>query len=332
MKRGQSGKSLVCPVFKPKGMTSHDVVNAARRAFGEKRIGHGGTLDPMAEGVLILLVGPATRLNRYIEGHDKRYLARISFGVRTDTDDAEGETIRTANVPSEVFDPAFAEEVLKGFLGPQMQMPPIYSAIKKDGVKAYEAARKGKVVNLEPRPIEVFSADLVDIGADGPEAFWDVRFKVSKGTYIRALARDIGHAAGTEAHLSALMRESIGAISLDRCVSLDALPHVLDAAAIDPVEVLGLRFMVLQGDAASALANGAAMKMGPELGGLMRATSADACACMGSSQSSDGPLVDGELVCMVADNKLKAIYRYEQASVRLVPECVFPDGVIRSAI
>ena len=141
MKRGESGLSLVIGVDKPSGMTSHDVVNRCRRIFGEKRVGHTGTLDPLASGVLPICIGPAARLGAYLTGHDKAYRATIAFGVGTDTDDCEGAVTRTAPVPVEVGDRAFAEQFVAQMVGPQKQLPPAYSAIKVNGKKSYSTMR-----------------------------------------------------------------------------------------------------------------------------------------------------------------------------------------------
>ena len=184
MKRGESGLSLVVGVDKPSGMTSHDVVNRCRRIFGEKRVGHTGTLDPLASGVLPICVGPATRLGAYLTGHDKAYQATISFGAGTDTDDCEGTVIRTGEIPVEAGDRDFACKVLSGLVGKQKQMPPAYSAIKVNGKKSYEAAREGRIIELTPRDIEVYAADLVAVRPATGQGYaeWDVRFRVSKGT------------------------------------------------------------------------------------------------------------------------------------------------------
>ena len=130
MKRGTTDLCLVLAVDKPSGMTSHDVVSRARRIFGEKRIGHTGTLDPLASGVLPLCVGPATRLDQFLTGHDKSYVVSVVFGAATDTDDCDGEVIRTGVVPDEVFDPFFASVFVGGLVGKSKQLPPVYSAIK----------------------------------------------------------------------------------------------------------------------------------------------------------------------------------------------------------
>ena len=245
MKRGTTDLCLVLAVDKPSGMTSHDVVSRARRIFGEKRIGHTGTLDPLASGVLPLCVGPATRLDQFLTGHDKSYVVSVVFGAATDTDDCDGEVIRTGVVPDEVFDPFFASVFVGGLVGKSKQLPPVYSAIKVGGTKACDAARKGRVIDLAPRDIEVYSAELLGIGgADGAEpARWDIAFKVSKGTYIRALARDIGHSLGCPAHVGALRRTAAGAIGIADCVTLEVLEEMGERAALDPLKVLGMLFI-----------------------------------------------------------------------------------------
>ena len=243
MKRGTTDLCLVLAVDKPSGMTSHDVVSRARRIFGEKRIGHTGTLDPLASGVLPLCVGPATRLDQFLTGHDKSYVVSVVFGAATDTDDCDGEVIRTGVVPDEVFDPFFASVFVGGLVGKSKQLPPVYSAIKVGGTKACDAARKGRVIDLAPRDIEVYSAELLGIGgADGTEpARWDIAFKVSKGTYIRALARDIGNSLGCPAHVGALRRTAAGAIGIADCVTLEVLEEMGERSALDPLKVLGVR-------------------------------------------------------------------------------------------
>ena len=233
MKRGTTDLCLVLAVDKPSGMTSHDVVSRARRIFGEKRIGHTGTLDPLASGVLPLCVGPATRLDQFLTGHDKSYVVSVVFGAATDTDDCDGGVIRTGVVPDEVFDPFFASVFVGGLVGKSKQLPPVYSAIKVGGTKACDAARKGRVIDLAPRDIEVYSAELLGIGgADGTEpARWDIAFKVSKGTYIRALARDIGNSLGCPAHVGALRRTAAGAIGIADCVTLEVLEEMGERSA-----------------------------------------------------------------------------------------------------
>ncbi len=226
VKRGLSGLSLVVGVNKPAGMSSHDVVNRCRSIFGERRVGHTGTLDPMATGVLPICVGPATRLGAYLTGHDKRYRVSIAFGAGTDTDDAAGTVVRTGEVPDRVLDPEFAAAFVASLVGRRKQMPPAYSAIKVNGKKSYEAARAGNIIDLAPRDIEVYDARLLGVHeGDGEELpSWDVSFEVSKGTYIRSLARDAGVALGCPAHVAALERTELGLLTLEECVSLETWP------------------------------------------------------------------------------------------------------------
>lgn len=220
-RRGTSGLSGILLVDKPAGMTSHDVVDRVRRLSGERRVGHAGTLDPSATGLLVVLIGPATRLAPYLTSADKHYLADICFGSATDTDDSDGAVIRSAPVPDRFGDATYAEGLLDGLLGESLQRPPAYSAIKVEGKTAHRAARAGEDLELEPRPIVVHSAQLVAI--DEAESIWRVRFLVSKGTYIRSLARDLGERAGSAAHLSGLRREESGGLSVNDAHKLEAI-------------------------------------------------------------------------------------------------------------
>ena len=173
-------------VNKPKGYTSHDVVNVLRKALNTKKIGHTGTLDPNATGVLLILVGAATKISKYLIEHDKTYIATIKLGEKTDTGDSEGNVIEE-NQDSPVFSREQLEEVLKTFIGKQKQIPPKYSAIKVNGKKAYEYARQGQEIELEPRDIEIYSIKLLKL--EGKEITFEV--SCSKGTYIRVLCEDI---------------------------------------------------------------------------------------------------------------------------------------------
>lgn len=333
MKRGQTDLSFICAVNKPKGPTSHDVINDVRRITGERRIGHAGTLDPAASGVLVVLVGPAARLNPYLECQRKRYRARIMFGACTDTDDAEGSVIRKSAVPTQVGDITFAHVVLESFLGPQMQLPPVYSAIKRSGEKAYEAARAGKVVNLEPRQICVHQAILESIDEVDDAFVWDVAFDVSKGTYIRALARDIGRAAGTEAHLCALERTASGNVTLDECVSLRALEQEGLGAALDPVRVCGMRFAFLDDAQSRAVQNGNPLVADDILlHEYLAPHFNDACACFqGIEESKDAPVVD-EPVMMICGNTVRAVYAYHPDTSQYRAKCIFTKGISRGLV
>jgi tRNA pseudouridine55 synthase len=301
-RRGATGLSGILPVDKPARMTSHDVVAAIRRVTGEGRVGHAGTLDPMATGLLVVLVGPCTRLAPYLSGATKTYEARIAFGTETDTDDADGAVVQIAPVPDAVLDTHHAQSSLDAIVGDSTQVPPAYSAIKVGGRTAHKAARSGEALALEPRPVTVMIAELHAI--DPRAHTWDVVLRVSKGTYVRALARDIGRAESTAAHLAALRRTAAGLLRIDEAHSLQ---NVLDAAAhgalpdlfADPVASLGLP--TLEGDP-SALGVGAALP-----------------------NPVTAPMPVGTRVAITLDGRLAAVYRAEADA--LVAEVVLAGAV-----
>ena len=202
-------------VDKPAGMTSHDVVLAARRAFGESRIGHAGTLDPFATGLLVLLLGRATRLLPYLDGVPKEYEASIMLGSETETDDLHGAVVRTAPAPG---DAPIADAIAR-LTGPLEQTPPAYSAKRIGGRRAYDAARAGVALALAPAPVEVFAWRNVSREGDVLRA----TIECGAGTYVRALARDLGRLTGSAAHLAALRRTRSGPFRVDDAVSLDRL-------------------------------------------------------------------------------------------------------------
>jgi tRNA pseudouridine55 synthase len=220
-RRGATDLAGILLLDKPAGPTSHDVVAAVRGATGEGRVGHAGTLDPMATGLLVVLVGPFTRLEPYLSAATKSYTATIAFGAATDTDDAEGAVIAMAEVPLAVLDAHHARAALDGLLGDGVQTPPAYSAIKVAGRTAHKAARAGEALQLAPRAFTVTRADLLAVRAD--PASWDVALEVSKGTYVRAIARDLGEAEGTRAHLSALRRTASGALDVRDAHTLEEI-------------------------------------------------------------------------------------------------------------
>lgn len=333
MKRGESGLSLLVAVDKPVGMTSHDVVNRARRVFGERRVGHTGTLDPLASGVLPLCVGPATRLDQYMTGHDKSYRVDIAFGFETTTDDVEGEPTKRGEPSSDLFDEDVARAFVVTTIGRHEQVPPQHSAIKVGGKKAYEVARKGGETALEPRSVEIHDADLRECRVD-PETgmpVWSVDFSVSKGTYIRALARDIGRVLGCPAHVSALRRLNVGAVTLDDCVSLETLDRRGVEAALDPVAALGFRFAFCDAVEKPLMTGGRiacdalSLNEPPMLG-----ESCGLSTCTSAVVPSAGKPFDGELVSMVLENRLKALYSYDAAMGVWKPACVFSTAVARS--
>ena len=203
---------------KPEGMTSFSAVSRIKRLAMEKRVGHTGTLDPLATGVLPILIGRATALSSLMLDADKRYIAKIKLGVATDTDDITGEIISQKEVDCEKIDLAGA---LKHFTGEISQIPPMYSALKKDGVRLYALAREGKTIDIPAREVEIFEIKLLSQLNSQNEFEIDVH--VSKGTYIRSLARDIGEFLGTGATLSGLRRVYASGIDISKCVSLEKL-------------------------------------------------------------------------------------------------------------
>lgn len=202
-------------VDKPAGMTSHDVVAVARKALGERRIGHAGTLDPFATGLLVLLVGRATRLLPWLGGEPKVYEATIRFGARTETDDLTGAVVEEAAVP----DRERILAAMRDLTGTIDQLPPAYSAKQVGGVRAYAAARRGEAIALVPSRVTVHGWDV----RAWRDAEADVTITCSGGTYIRALARDLGRGAGSAAHLAALRRIRSGAFDVRDAASLDAV-------------------------------------------------------------------------------------------------------------
>jgi tRNA pseudouridine55 synthase len=202
-------------VDKPAGITSHDVVMIVRRVYGEKSIGHLGTLDPFATGLLILLVGRATRLANFIVTDPKTYDATIALGSETDTDDSTGAIVREASVPSrDAVDTAIRE-----LTGRVTQMPPAYSAKSVDGVRAYDAARKGAALELAPVEVEVFDWKI----RGRSETTIDVTITCGTGTYIRALARDLGRITGSAAHLTSLRRVRSGVFDVADAATVETL-------------------------------------------------------------------------------------------------------------
>jgi tRNA pseudouridine55 synthase len=206
---------------KPPGKSSHAIVSAVRKFSGIQRVGHGGTLDPMATGVLLVCVGQAVRVTEYLINHDKTYRARVRLGIETNTYDATGEVVFERQVSSTRGE---IERALNRFVGRISQNPPAYSAIKRGGVALYRLARSGVEVETEPREVEIFSLTVNAMPL--PEVEFDVQ--CSKGTYIRSLAHDLGQALGCGAHLSALCRLASGKFKLEDSLTLDQLRQAFD--------------------------------------------------------------------------------------------------------
>ncbi len=223
-------------VYKPKGLTSHDVVAKLRRVTKVKQIGHTGTLDPFATGVLPVCIGKATRLIEYLED-DKEYLATVQFGKNTDSYDIDGEV--TATFDKRVNQDE-VEDVLGNFRGEIMQLPPIYSAVKVNGKKLYEYARKGEEVEIEPRKVFISKLELLDFDVETQSA--KLLVACSKGTYIRSIAYDVGRMLGCGGYLTALERTKAGKFKVETAIRLEDLSglSVVVNHLINPVDVLNL--------------------------------------------------------------------------------------------
>ncbi len=222
-------------INKPAGLTSHDVVGKVRRILKTRRVGHTGTLDPMAEGVLPVCVGNATKASDMLTVTDKRYTAELILGMTTDTLDAEGEVL------TECRSECTAEEIsgaVLSFKGEIQQIPPMYSAIKKDGKKLYELAREGKSIEREPRAVTIYDIGILETDTDRQSVTIDV--KCSKGTYIRTLCEDIGLKLNVGAYMNTLIRTESAGFGLDECITLYELAALADSGraeeAIIPVD------------------------------------------------------------------------------------------------
>lgn len=207
-------------INKPKGCTSHDVVNKIKHVFNEK-VGHTGTLDPNATGLLPILIGKGTKLSYYLINHDKEYEVVLKLGEKTDTADSEGQVIEKREVKDTMLDENNVIDSLKHFIGKQEQVPPMYSAIKIKGKKLYEYARKNIKVEVEPRQIEIYSIELSDINKT--EQTISFKVKCSKGTYIRSLCEDIAEKLGTVGYMKELNRTQVGIFNITDSISLDEL-------------------------------------------------------------------------------------------------------------
>jgi tRNA pseudouridine55 synthase len=236
-------------VDKPSGPTSHDIVAAARRCLGTRRVGHAGTLDPMASGVLILLVGEATKLSDVATSEDKAYVTEVRFGRGTDSFDAEGQTTEQVSLAETWLDAARLRAALDTERQRSSQVPPAVSAVKVAGQRSYRLAREGRPPELAARSVSVHSLDLLDWGA----GFVRLALRVSKGYYVRSLARDLGAALGAPAHLSRLRRTQSGGFHIDEAAAWpptappallslrDALPRLLPTARLTAPGVVRAR-------------------------------------------------------------------------------------------
>ncbi len=208
-------------INKPMNCTSHDIVQKVRKLLNIKKVGHTGTLDPMATGVLPLLVGKGTLCSKYLINHDKVYQVELTLGVKTDSADKEGNMIEEREVPRELFEEEKIKQVLASFLGKQEQMPPMYSAIKVKGKKLYEYARKGQTVEVQSRPIEIYEIKLLGKNEKKKQIVFQVH--CSKGTYIRSLCENIAEKLGTVGYMSALNRIQVGEFSIEQAINMNQI-------------------------------------------------------------------------------------------------------------
>ena len=248
----------VLNIYKPKGLTSHDVVNIVRKIFKIKQVGHTGTLDPFAEGVLPVCLGKAARLIDYFDD-DKEYLATVQFGTSTNTYDIEGSVTAKCD---KIITRIEVEKALNNFKGEISQLPPKYSAIKVNGKKLYEYAREGQDVKIEPRKVNIYKSELVNFDSEKQTA--EILIKCSKGTYIRSIANDLGIMLGSYAHLSKLVRTKAGKFDINSSVKLpitlvnepdkeffkkyiisDEAYNILSDAVVSPTDAISLPVLSL---------------------------------------------------------------------------------------
>lgn len=307
----------VLPVDKPVGPSSHDIVVRARRELGIRRVGHTGTLDPLASGLLLVCLGRATRLAEYLGGFPKEYLARVRLGVVTTTDDAEGEVIGRSEAWTEL-ERGRIERELQGLGGDSLQIPPAYSAKKVRGETAYARARRGEVVELEPVPITVHEVEPTEV--DVPEI--EFRVACSTGTYIRSLARDLGERLGVGAHLVALRRTAIGPFRVSEAVSPGELQDFerVTGSLISPLAALAhLPTMEVSEDEALRLQSGQSLA-------LERAGPAPADLKGGAEPGDEGDPEADPVIAVSFRGRLIAVAVRDGDRIR--PRKVFPvEGI-----
>ncbi len=266
-------------IDKPEGITSHDAVSRVRRAARTRRVGHSGTLDPFATGVLVLCLGQATRLMQFLVGLDKEYIASVRLGFATDTQDVTGKQIAPLRT-SKGLSLEKVDSILNQFVGPQLQTPPMYSAKKVGGERLYKAAREGREVERKPAEIEIYSINLqtgegdwLRENADGSRDFV-IKVRCSSGTYIRTLAHDVGERLAVGAHLSALRRVAVGHFEISRAITLERLDELaredrLSEALMSPAETIGhLPAIRLDSNEARLIANGRAVELKSDVEGF----------------------------------------------------------------
>lgn len=222
-------------INKTKGCTSHDIVYKIKKMLNEK-VGHTGTLDPMAEGVLPILVGKGTLASKYLINHDKKYIVELQLGTKTDTADGEGRIVKQQPVNKEILTTKNIEKILQSFVGKQEQIPPIYSAIKINGKKLYEYARKDQEIELKPRKIEIYNIKLINYSVEEKQ----IKFEVfcGKGTYIRSLCEDIAIKFGTVGYMKSLKRIQVGDFKIEDSITIEELNNIIQKNELDKTKTI----------------------------------------------------------------------------------------------
>lgn len=252
-------------INKPTGPTSHDIVARLRRSINPKRIGHAGTLDPPASGVLLICIDNATRITEYLMNLPKEYVATLVLGAETDTEDQTGRVVKESDCSH--IDRLAVENVLERFVGSIMQVPPMVSAVHYKGRRLYEIARTGKTVERQARAVEIYHLELLDFHP-GPRPEAVLHVKCSRGTYIRTLCADIGRALGCGGFMSSLVRTAVGKFSLDKSVTVETVEEMASSGRLSEIaytidEALEhLPFVTVSGSQISAVANGVAIPIG----------------------------------------------------------------------
>ena len=297
-----SGKySGLVIVDKAGGMTSHDVVARVRRLAGTRKVGHAGTLDPMATGVLVVGVGKATRLLGYLTLTEKEYAATIRLGQSTSTDDAEGEI--TGGAPATDVSAETLRMAVAGLAGEIQQVPPAVSAIKVDGQRAYRLTRAGAAPELKARPVTVYEFTVTALRRDGPLLDLDATVRCSSGTYIRALARDLGAALGSGGHLIRLRRTRVGGYRVEDARTLEQLGDRFEVLPLARAASAAFPSRNLSADEARRLANG---------GRLAAATAVTA----GTAATAGAPVAPGPTAAYAPDGTLIALVTEESGQAR----------------
>ena len=292
-------------VDKPGGMTSHDVVARVRRLAGTRKVGHAGTLDPMATGVLVIGVEKATRLLGYLTLTEKEYAATIRLGQSTSTDDAEGES--TGGAPAGDVSTDALTAAIAGLTGEIEQVPPAVSAVKVDGQRAYRLTRAGAVPELKPRPVTVYEFTVTGVRREGPLLDLDAIVRCSSGTYIRALARDLGAALGTGGHLTRLRRTRVGGYRIEDARTLEQLAERFEVLPLAQAAAAAFPSRTLTADEARRLAHGGRLAVTPKTPETpAAATPATGQAATPATGPSAAYAPDGTLIALVTEESGQA--------------------------